>query len=60
MNKLSEIRTLVTEYNAKKNEMSKDQLKALKTNIKTMKKSLHNDWQSWKKFTKDVIRLKPV
>lgn len=60
MNKLSEVRTLVTEYNAKKNEMSKDQLKTLKTNIKTMKKNLHNDWQSWKKFTRDVIRLKPV
>ncbi len=52
MDKLSDIRALVTEYNSsKKRNASKDQLKTLKSKIKDMKKNLQSDWQNWRRFT---------
>lgn len=61
LHKLSDIRKLTSEYNSsKKSNESKENLERLYIKIKDMKKSLKNDWKSWKKFSKAVMRLKPI
>ena len=61
MNKLADLRQLITEYQSyKKSKVSKDTLKKLQLKIKRMKKNLKSDWKSWQKFSKAVMRLKPI
>jgi stearoyl-CoA desaturase (delta-9 desaturase) len=59
LSKLEEIKILKSEYHTSKKEgLCKIQIKALRNNLEALEKSLHNEWLSWKKLSKAILRLK--
>jgi stearoyl-CoA desaturase (Delta-9 desaturase) len=57
---LSEFQTLIREYQVRKNLKNYSDLKALKVQIKQMKKAIRQEWQSWLTLSKQIMHLKPI
>lgn len=60
LEKIGEMKVLANEYHtSKKEEHCKTQLKALRQKLRTLEKNLNDEWNSWKKFSRALIRIKP-
>lgn len=61
LEKIGEMKALANEYHTSKKEgRCKTQLKALRQKLRILEKNLNEEWNSWKKFSRALIRLKPT
>lgn len=56
--KLAEMNTLVRNYRQQKHDASKAALKHIKKEISSLRRTLKREWSHWRRFSKQVMRLK--
>ncbi|MFU8797427.1 MAG: acyl-CoA desaturase [Gammaproteobacteria bacterium] len=57
---ISEFQQLIREYKTQKHLTAAEDLKILKLQIKSMKKTIHREWKNWITLSEQIMHLKPL
>ncbi len=57
---VGEVQQLLQQYHAHKKQKTSDDLKALKAQIKSLRKAIRQEWRKWITLSQQIMHLKPL